>query len=67
MDPTGSEGVKPAGIGGAIRRLLQQHCSSCKWFKKGGDDLFARKHGFWTVKEGSATAQLHAAERQAAA
>src|SRR5436309_366768 len=28
-------GVKREGTGGAIRRLLQQHCSTCKWFKEG--------------------------------
>src|SRR5882672_11314720 len=49
-------GVKPEGVGGAIRRLLQQHCSSCKWFKKGGADLFVREDGCWSLKAGAAQA-----------
>ena len=59
VDPTGLEGVKPEGIGGAIRRLLQQHCSSCKWFK-GDGDLFLHEGGLWTLKPASAAVEAQA-------
>ncbi|HKC61065.1 MAG TPA: hypothetical protein VKB92_13350 [Myxococcales bacterium] len=59
-------GVKKAGIGGAIRRLLPAHSSAFPHRLK-GDDLFAYKDGFWTVKKDTAAAQVQAAEAVQAA
>jgi len=65
VDPTGSEGVKPDGIGGAIRRLLPAHCSAFP-HRLRGDDLFTYEDGLWSLKADAAQASTPA-EAQVAA
>jgi len=59
-------GVKEVGIGGAIRRLLPAHSSAFPHRLK-GDDLFAYKDGFWTVKKVTAVVRVQAANAARAA
>lgn len=42
-------GTKWEGVGGQVRRLLQQHCSS--WHHYRGPDLFVYKNGLYSTKQ----------------